>query len=46
MGALNFGGAMEQLVQSSSLVEELTTPDQMVSSSKADVPCFLGIGVL
>ena len=45
MGALNFGGAMEQLARGYSSVVELSNADQMVSGSNPDVPCLLGIGV-
>ena len=37
MGALNFGGAMDQLVWGYSSVVELSTAYLMVSSSKLDV---------
>ena len=42
--ALNFGGAMEQLVQGYNSVVELSTADRMISASNPDVPCLLGIG--
>ena len=45
VGALNFGGAMEQLAQGYSSVVELSTADRIVSGSNPDVPCLLGIGV-
>ena len=45
VGALNFGGAMEQLGRGYSSVVELSTADRMVSGSNPDVPCLLGIGV-
>ena len=45
VGALNFGGAMEQLAQGYSSVVELSTADRMVSGSNPDVPCLLAIGV-
>ena len=45
VGALSFGGAMEQLARGYSSVVELSTADRMVSGSNPDVPCLLGIGV-
>ena len=45
MGALNFGGAMEQLARGYNSVVELSTADRMVSGSNPDVPCLLWIGV-
>ena len=37
VGALNFEGAMEELAPGYSSVEQLSTADRMVSSSKLDV---------
>ena len=45
-GALNCGGAMDQLARGYSSVLELSTAYQMVSGSNPDVPYLLGIGVL
>ena len=45
VGALNFGGAMEQLARGYSSVVELSTADRMVSGSNPHVQCLLGIGV-
>ena len=45
VGALNFGGAMEQLARGYSSVVDLSTADRMVSGSNPDVPYLLGIGV-
>ena len=45
VGALNFGGAMEQLVRGYSSMVELSTADRLDSGSNPDVPCLLGIGV-
>ena len=44
-GALNFGGAMEQLAWGYSSMVELSTADRLDSGSNPDVPCLLGIGV-
>ena len=41
VGALNFGGAMEQLVRGYSSVVELSTADRMFSGSNPDVPYLL-----
>ena len=38
VGALNFGGAMEQLARGYSSVVELSTADRMVSGSYPDMP--------
>ena len=43
--ALNFGGAMDQIVWGYSSVVELSTAVRMVSSSNLDVTCHLGISV-
>ena len=40
VGALNFGGAMEQLARAYSSVVDLSTADRMVSGSNPDVPCL------
>ena len=45
VGALNFGGAMEQLARGYSSLVDLSTADRMVSGSNPDVPCLLGNGV-
>ena len=45
VGALNFGGAMEQFARGYSSVVELSTAHRMVSGSNPDVPCLLEIGV-
>ena len=45
VGALNFGGTIEQLVWGYGSVVELTTEDRIVSGSNPDVPCLLSIGV-
>ena len=45
VGALNFGGAMEQLARGYSSMVELSTADRLDSSSNLDVPCLLGISV-
>ena len=44
VGALNFGGAMEQLARGYSSVVELSTAVRMVSGSDPDVPCLSEIG--
>ena len=44
VGALNFGGAMEQLARGYSSLVDLSTADRMVSGSNPDVPNLLGIG--
>ena len=45
VGALNFGGAIEQLARGYSSVVELSTEDRIVSGSNPDVPYLLGIVV-
>ena len=45
VGALNFGGAMEQHARGYSSLVDLSTADRMVSGSNPDVPYLLGIGV-
>ena len=45
MDALNFGGAMEQLVQGYNSVVELSTADLTVSGLNPEVLFLLGIGI-